>query len=59
MTGHGSHPQQMDNQLKVTHNLSRFSLPPAAMDRNGQLLQENPKTMRDNHKAVLEEDRAA
>lgn len=53
MTGYGSHPQELDNRLKVTHNLSRFPLPPAAMDRKGQLLQENVKAMRDNHKECL------
>lgn len=33
MTGYGSKPQELDNQLKVTCNLSRFPLPPAARDR--------------------------
>lgn len=59
MTGYGSHPQQLAKQLKVIHNLSRFPLPPAAVDQKGQSLQENPNAMRDDHKAVLEEDRAA
>lgn len=59
MTSKGSHPQELENLLEVTHNLRRFPLPPAAMDKKGQSLQENPKAMRDNHKAVLEEDRAA
>lgn len=53
MTGYGSHPQELDNQLKVTHNLNRFPLPPAAIDRRDNFCKRTQKPRETNVRQCL------